>query len=318
MNPERGGASIEAIDICVCTFRRSAVVDTIASIGALNRPDGLAVRLIVADNDETPSARERVTASAGAQGLDLVYVHAPASNISLARNACLDHSHADWVAFLDDDEIVTPDWLQAMIDCANRGDADVVLGPVRAIYPVSAPDWMRNGDFHATRPVWVEGVIRTGYTCNALLHQTAAPLAGQRFRLDLGRSGGEDTDFFDRAVRSGARIAFAEAAEITEIVTPARANFKWLMQRRFRSGQSHGSLLLGRDERLPARLRDVVVASSKAIACLVGAAVNVLDPVGCRSWLLRAALHVGVVARLIGQREIVQYGADQGNRAGAA
>ncbi len=33
--------------------------------------------------------------------------------------------------------------------------ADVVLGPVRALYEPGAPDWMRSGDFHATRPVWV-------------------------------------------------------------------------------------------------------------------------------------------------------------------
>jgi succinoglycan biosynthesis protein ExoM len=310
--------SIQAIDICVCTFRRAAVADTLASIGQLQKPAGVALRVIVADNDETPSARDLVLQVAAEQGLDLVYVHCPASNISLARNACLDHASAAWIAFLDDDEIATPGWLDALVQRASAGDVEVVLGPVRAIYPNAAPAWMPRGDFHATRPVWVEGTILTGYTCNVLFNRESTALAGQRFRLDLGRSGGEDTDFFDRVVRAGGRIAFTEAAEVTEIVTPSRASFRWLLQRRFRSGQTHGSLLLALDDTWTARCRETIVAGAKAIACFGGAVGTFLDAVARRRWLLRAALHVGVVARLIGRREIVQYGADRGKRAGVA
>ena len=76
------------IDICVCTYRRPALEDTLHSIGMLNVPDGATVRIIVADNDAVPSARDLVYRLASLLPFKLSYVHCPASNISLARNAC--------------------------------------------------------------------------------------------------------------------------------------------------------------------------------------------------------------------------------------
>jgi succinoglycan biosynthesis protein ExoM len=49
-----------AIDVCVCTYRRASLADTLRSIKTQNLPTGASVRVIVSDNDETPSAREVV------------------------------------------------------------------------------------------------------------------------------------------------------------------------------------------------------------------------------------------------------------------
>src|SRR4051794_4289515 len=84
------------VDVGVCTFRRAAVAETLASVGAQALPDHIRLRVIVADNDETPSAEAVVRAAAEAYGLDLVYVHAPSRNISLARNACLEAASGDF------------------------------------------------------------------------------------------------------------------------------------------------------------------------------------------------------------------------------
>ena len=99
------------IDICVCTYRRPALEETLHSIGMLNVPDGAAVRVIVADNDAVPSARDLVYRMASLLPFNVSYVHCPASNISLARNACLETATGDLMAFVDDDETVSPDWL---------------------------------------------------------------------------------------------------------------------------------------------------------------------------------------------------------------
>jgi hypothetical protein len=47
-----------AIDVCVCTYRRASLADTLRSVRTQNLPTGASVRVIVSDNDETPSARE--------------------------------------------------------------------------------------------------------------------------------------------------------------------------------------------------------------------------------------------------------------------
>lgn len=293
------------IDIAVCTFRREAVSETLASLARLTVPQGVQLRVIVADNDVEPSARTRV---AEAQlPMEVAYVHCPAGNISIARNACLDHADADFIAFVDDDETVEPQWLVRLLAEAEKSGADVVLGPVRAIYAADAPRWMRRGDFHSTLPVWVGGEIRTGYTCNVLMRLAAPSIAGRRFDLALGRSGGEDTTFFDGVHAAGGRIAFAGEAWVQEPVPASRARFSWLARRRLRMGQTHGRLLAERHEGF-ARLAAAALAAAKCATCLAGAAALVLLPARRNRFVLRGLLHAGAVGGLFGARAIEPYG----------
>ena len=293
------------IDIAVCTFRRAALTETLASLSKLIVPAGVRLGVIVADNDVTPSARSRVKAAR--LPMAVAYVHCPAGNISIARNSCLDHTQADFIAFVDDDETVDPLWLDRLLATAERSRADVVLGPVRALYGPGTPDWMRSGDFHATRPVWVNGEIRTGYTCNVLMRLAAPSIAGRRFDLALGRSGGEDTAFFTAVYAAGGRFVFAEEAWVEEAVPAARARFSWLAQRRLRMGQTHGRLLAARHEGA-ARLSAAALAAVKGAACLAGATAFTFSPVRRNRFLLRGLLHVGAVGGLFGARAIEPYG----------
>ena len=48
------------VDVCVCTFRRPTIMDTLASLAKQKLLDGWKLRVIVADNDATPSARGAV------------------------------------------------------------------------------------------------------------------------------------------------------------------------------------------------------------------------------------------------------------------
>jgi succinoglycan biosynthesis protein ExoM len=296
-----------SVDVCVCTFRRPELADTLRSVAALDVPSGFDIRVIVADNDDGPTAELLVATLAETLKLPISYRHCPARNISIARNACLDASTADFVAFLDDDETASPRWLVELVATADLSGAAAVLGPVRARYRPDAPNWMRRGDFHSTLPVWVGGEIRTGYTCNVLLRMGADSLRGRRFSLARGQTGGEDTEFFDHMVKAGGRIAFSPQAWVDEVVPRARAAFDWLRRRRFRVGQTHGHLL-GRDAHGLALVRQVGLASAKAVFCFASAIPVAISPVRRNRSVLRGIMHVGVVSGLVGVREIRQYG----------
>src|SRR5207248_1417367 len=138
----------ERVDVCICTYQRRAVADAVRSVALQRGLDAVAVRVVVADNAVEPWARELVSRTGLETGLDIHYVHAPANNIAVARNACLDAAGGDWIAFLDDDEIASPGWLAALLADARSGEWDAVLGPVRAIYPAQAPQWVRGADLH--------------------------------------------------------------------------------------------------------------------------------------------------------------------------
>lgn len=302
-NLERGDPIAEpVVDVCICTYRRASLATTLASVLGQRSVSGV-VRVIVADNDDAPSAREIVEAAAG-NGLDVRYVHAPARNISIARNACLDASTAPLIAFIDDDEVAHEDWLgelQAAINGSGRPDA--VFGPVRAVYPADAPVWAREADLHSTQPVVTERGVDTGYTSNALIRREA--VGDARFDEALGRSGGEDTDFFTRLYTGGARFAAAPTAIVFEDVAPGRLSTRWLAIRAFRSGQTHARRFLYAGG---ARATAFGIALAKCLFCLVLTAVNAGSGARWRKAWIRASLHGGVVARLCGVREGRLYG----------
>ncbi len=294
------------IDIGVCTFRRAELADTLRSLAALElRPDWR-VQVIVADNDATPSARELVARLEPAMPFPIAYVHCPEANISIARNACLDAGGGDMLAFIDDDETASPQWLAELVSTASSSGADAVLGPVEARYLAGAPRWMRDGDFHSTLPVWVRGEIRTGYTCNVLLRRSSSRVAGRRFSLARGRSGGEDTEYFTRLHLAGGKIAFAPEAWVHEIVPPGRARLSWLARRRFRAGQTHGHLLAGRGTATAAK--NIAFAGTKAGYCFLAAALSAFSAARRNRYALRGIMHVGVIGGLAGVRELEQYG----------
>jgi succinoglycan biosynthesis protein ExoM len=296
------------IDIGICTYRRPALRETLESLFALTPPEATRLRLIVADNDAVPSARDLVQSFQARSPFPIHYVHCPKSNISIARNACLTACEADYLAFIDDDETATPEWLVALVRKARETGAEAVLGPVRALYGSESAAWMRRGDFHSTMPVWVNGRIITGYTCNTLLDMRSPLVEGRRFALALGQSGGEDTHFFSQLTESGGRIEFAEDALVLEPVPASRASFTWLAKRRFRSGQTHGRILAAKSsgaQRVPRAL----IAAAKAGYCGAFAAAFTLMPVRRNRYALRGALHVGAVMGMLGLREIRQYGA---------
>lgn len=291
------------IDVCICSFRRPQIVETLAAIAAQRSPLGARIRVIVADNTHGGDASRLVHLAADDLGLQLKYVHAPANNISIARNACLDAATAPWVAFIDDDETPCSVWLALLLEEAVHGKWDAVLGPVIAVHPHDSPAWLNEGRFHCTEPVRSKGTIATGYTGNVLFRRAFVKGAGLRFRIELGNSGGEDEDFFYRLRDAGGTIGYAPNAACYERVPHSRAKLKWLIRRSFRCGQSHGTRIRARGYRPLA----ASIAVFKALVCGAGAAAHLASPAARNRCLTRAALHCGVVAKLAGVQDIQMY-----------
>ncbi|ESQ81580.1 hypothetical protein AEAC466_21110 [Asticcacaulis sp. AC466] len=300
------------VSICVCTYRREHVLVTLTSLSTLEIKDGWRMRIIVADNDVRPTAQATISDHAAGLNLNLTYLHAPAHNISVARNACLDEASGGYCLFVDDDETVTPGWLNAMISQARASDSAVVLGPVEAVYPDTAPDWIRAGDTHSTYPVFVKGIIHTGYTCNVLLNLAAPSIVGRRFDLGRGKSGGEDTHFFYGVFKDGGKITYAPSAVVREPVPVDRASFSWLARRKFRAGQTHGRLIVETlAPSLPRKLSILGVTFSKALFCACAAVLSSYSRPRFNKSLLRGLLHLGAINGLFGGKEIVQYGQEE-------
>jgi succinoglycan biosynthesis protein ExoM len=288
------------IDVCICAFaRREGLRSCLRSLSA--QVDAPPFRVRIADNHAQPTVAAWIAADIAALPFELQVVHAPQANIAVARNALLQASATEWIAFLDDDETAGRDWLATLY--AARDSGDVVFGPVRAIYAAGAPDWLVRGDFLSKQPARRAHGYDTGPSANVALRR--ASVGSSRFDESLGCTGGEDTLFFAALHDRGARLAFCEHAVAFEPADPARSGFGNLLRRSFASGHAHARVLRMRGG---GRARIAATAAAKCAASLLYAAAQAASAVGWRRQCLRAALHAGVAAHALGAPAPVLYG----------
>jgi succinoglycan biosynthesis protein ExoM len=228
------------VSICICTYRRPFVVETIASALAQDGLDRMGAELIVCDDDPARSARSAVQAIAASARIPIRYVVSGAGNVAAARNACLRAARGEWVAFIDDDEIAERDWLPELVAAQATHGADVVKGYVRGVYPPGTPAWVLASNPY-TRDYGPTGSpIRIVASGNVLFRRALAVENGVFFDERYGRTGGEDTDFFRRYAAFGARMIASRGAIVNEIVPPERVTVDYFRRRYLRLGQTSG------------------------------------------------------------------------------
>jgi len=296
------------ISVCICTFRRTSVCETIESIARQKLDPEIRVQVIVVDNDVEPSARSYVEDTAARfEDLDLTYVHAPARNISIARNACVDTATGEWIAFIDDDEIATEHWLQKHYETAVRDDLDLAFGPVVSVYPDHTPEWIREIDLHSIS-VGDRRPILTGHTSNAFFKRTHPAIRGLRFSEDRGRSGGEDTQFFHQCFLGGAKIDETKEAVVYEPVHDNRLTLDWLVKNKFRSGITYGKVVVY-NRNLLRSLVKLGASTIKVAYLLVLSLCTIGSKATSRRHYVRSVFHSGIIAAFFSVKEAEYYGA---------
>jgi succinoglycan biosynthesis protein ExoM len=278
------------ISVCICTYKRPGMVDTLASVAAQVLPAGFQIEIVVVDNDQARSAEAVVRAWIADTRVPVKYAVEPTKNIALARNRAISLANGELLAFIDDDEVADSDWLKALVSGARKYRADVVLGRVEALYPPKTPAWFVAAD--PLSKIWgPSGMFcATGSSANALLDRAVVRASGVRFDKAFGRTGGEDTDFFDRLHAMGAKIVVANDAVVRERVSSDRIAYAYLRRRAVRAGQSYGIIRL-RGLTPAGRIGFLATAVLKVLAFFAGATVLLIVTrkaalkLGIRSWL---------------------------------
>jgi GT2 family glycosyltransferase len=228
--------------VCVATYRRPVLLRSLLqSLGALTNASGYELILVVVDNDVNRSAEWVVEGMCADLHRPIRYAVEPVPNISLARNAgvriALDED-ADFLAFIDDDEVADPNWLDALLTAQRRFNADAVSGAVVSRYPSEAPDWIIRGAFFE-QPRFATGyLLPYAHTNNVLVARKLFEDLDAPFDPAFGRTGGEDSHFFIRARRAGARLVWMDEAVVEEQVPVSRARAGWILRRAFRIGNA--------------------------------------------------------------------------------
>lgn len=296
----KGRQNLPSVTIVVCTYKRQAMFAALRSFENLKDLAAYHIDVVVIDNDETDILRREVKIFESDYSLPLRYVHAPAKNISIARNAGLDAVEKKWLLFIDDDETADPFWLKEIMPA--RLGFHAVVGQCQAVYAESQAEWLKECDFHSNR---LTGDVVNAYTSNALLNMDFVREHGLRFREELGKTGGEDTIFFRQMSEKGGKIVYCPQALVLEPVPDSRASMDWVKTRKFRAGQTHGLLCREFDQAAYRRLP--ISAGCKLFASVIMSVVTLPGTNKSRHWWARAHLHAGALKYRIRPSIIEEY-----------
>jgi succinoglycan biosynthesis protein ExoM len=226
------------------TFRRIDLLrNLLVAIGRLAPlPDGIAFEVAVFDNDPDASAKTMVEEmmNDAAAPFAMHYCHVSEPGLSNVRNAALSfaESGADVLAMIDDDEIPEGQWLNELLRVRKLTGAEVVVGPVHAIFPDGTPSWIRACRDHEWPALADCAVVDDGWSGNFLLD--LAKVAPMRLRFDpsMNHTGGEDQLFFRQIALRGGVIRYAASAIAWEYLPASRRSLSTILKRSFRRGGS--------------------------------------------------------------------------------
>src|SRR5450631_3373274 len=160
------------VSVCIATHRRPQGLQRLLK-SLVDQRDAPPFEVVVVDNDAEKSGEE--VAVGYKQHLALTYIVEPVRGLARVRNRAAAASNSTFLAFIDDDEWASPQWLCELYRVATELGADVVIGPIERIFAKEVPDFIRNCGLFDKRP-YAEGETLPWYharTGNALVRRDA-------------------------------------------------------------------------------------------------------------------------------------------------
>lgn len=206
---------------------------------------------IVVDNHSTDDTRQRVEAFTDAHaGLNIRYLYEPQQGLSYARNAGIRASQGDIVAFVDDDERIVEEFVEAYIALFDtHPDAMSAGGKIIAEYPTGRPRWMsRYTEQPIANPMdFGEDVCRFPQRRipgggNMAMRREVFDTVGM-FSTSLGRTGGrliggEESDLFERMAHADMRCYYVPRAVMYHIIPVEKLTRDYFKRLAFNTGVS--------------------------------------------------------------------------------
>jgi succinoglycan biosynthesis protein ExoM len=228
------------VSISIATYKRSELLKKLMESLILQKTNNeISFEVVVVDNDPQGSAEEVVRNYKNSRVLDVKYFIQPVKNISLTRNVGVENAVGEYLLFIDDDEIASPDWIQSMVDTICKYNADAVFGRVLSYFEEGTPDWIKNNPLFNRQapPTGTEASFTRSGNCivkASLLKNIPGP-----FDPQYGTTGGEDTHLFERLRKQGAKFINCYEGYTSEYVPPQRATFNYLLKRSFVKGNNY-------------------------------------------------------------------------------
>ena len=238
------------ISVIICTHNRSDSLGKTLSSFPKTRFEDLSWELLVIDNDSTDDTRQVAENFIASSKLPARYIFEGKRGISDARNRGFHGSQGQIIVFIDDDVILSPNYLLDVKKAFDEFDPICVGGKVLLDEALVRPHWWDErcdgavGKFDRGGEVIVAGRtdrMLTGIGANMSFRRSAFEKYGL-FRTDMGRKGaelttGEDAEMFQRLRERGEKVIYYPGAMLYHWPGQQRFTKPYLRQFYYKLGQ---------------------------------------------------------------------------------
>jgi glycosyltransferase involved in cell wall biosynthesis len=236
--------SLARITAAICTYNRYDLLPkAVASLERQSLAKADYEILVIDNSPDHAQSSEVAMGFRDVAGLTWIVEHTP--GLSNARNVATRNAKSPIIAFMDDDAVAAPDWLEKLAAVFDRfgPQAEVVGGRVDPIWEVPQPKWLADSllgnvsvvnwggaDRFAASGEWVAGTN--------IAFRTAALEKVGGFSVHFGRTRGgqallsnDETDVIERMTAGGARLIYAPGAVVEHLVPAERLTQSWFRRR---------------------------------------------------------------------------------------
>jgi glucosyl-dolichyl phosphate glucuronosyltransferase len=276
------------ISAIICTLNRAQYLcRAIRSLAEQTLPKDQ-YEIVVVDNgskDET----KKIVHEATACGSNLRYIYEPILGLSSARNTGWLNAEGEYVAYLDDDAIASPQWLETILEVFEmvKPRPGCVGGKVDPVWEAPRPSWLSDAIVsYLTVVSWSDIPIAlsgTQWLAGANMAFNKAMLASiGGFKSSLGRIGerlvsNEEIIVQKALIQKGYCCFYHPNVSVAHHIPASRLSKRWFLRRFFWQGVSDSWVKIA--EECPSMLQRARIGfniarkmsfSPRGVFCLIG------------------------------------------------
>ncbi len=226
------------LDVVICTHNRSAELDRVLRRLFAQEPvRSMSWSVLVVDNASSDDTAA-VVASHAREAM-LRYVHEPKLGLTHARQRGVAETSGEWIAFVDDDNLLEPTWVAAMIGAIERApNAGGFGGRVLLEWEIQPPAAVSEFGFCfaeqnlGDEPREVECLVGAGMVLNRealnACGWTVRPMLDDRIGASLVSGG--DVEIAIRVRAAGYALRYEPGAVMQHLMPASRATRGYLLR----------------------------------------------------------------------------------------
>jgi GT2 family glycosyltransferase len=233
-----------SFSIVICTANRSDLLEhCLRSLSTEQSKVSESYEILVVDNDSYDATKSVAESFRGAFP-HFQYVLEKQKGLSVCRNIGCKHSKGRWVVYLDDDTIVSENFLGRLTLLSTSKQYDIVGGAYEPWYHYGRPKWFMDQYVNYKLPYQDLSLIKKIEYVSGCIMMVRKEVFDQIgfFHDHLGMKGdsigyGEETEFQFRAREQGLIVGYDPKLIVKHIVRPQKLKVSWFLNAAFAAGR---------------------------------------------------------------------------------